>query len=146
MYCNKTSLWCTFGKMEYHSEQGDWSLVTSLVDTGDIRDWGVWGRVRDGHLFHPQSPCACRGSTHVQLLSHNYWSLWPAASESSLPSLEHSLVQSLSTLSIPFPRKKASLLFNTARISPTKNLKILQCQKKIENRKKPSEKLHYLWL
>lgn len=56
MYWNKTSLWCTFGKMESHSEQGDWSLVTCLVDTGDNPDgkvgWGGegWARIHRGHM------------------------------------------------------------------------------------------------
>lgn len=57
--------------MEYHSEQGDWSLVTSLVDTGDMGARGVVGRVGEGQLgqlLHPQSPRACQGSTEGQLL------------------------------------------------------------------------------
>lgn len=141
MHCNKTSLWCTSGKMETHSKQGDCSLVTCLVDTGDNQDGGVWGKRGSGQLLHPLSPLAHQRSTDVQLLAHNYWSLQPAAKDSSLPPSEHSSCSGLApgpfTISISFPKKTSKLAFHAARTSPTKILMIFQCQKKRGKEKNP---------
>lgn len=140
MYCNKTNLWCTFGKMEYHSEQGDWSLVTSLVDSGDTGSRGS-GRQAGGRVALTSTEPTClpgkywhAAAAHTELLVTLACSLRQL---SPFPGTQVSAV-SLPTISIPCPRKQASLMFNTARTYPSSS-KDSSVSK--ENKKKPSENL-----